>query len=54
MNEWYSDWLSNRGDVATSLADTLEQAIRSGRLSPGAQLPTHRARRLRDRGATSW
>ena len=42
MNEWYSDWLSNRGDVATSLADTLEQAIRSGRLSPGAQLPTHR------------
>jgi DNA-binding transcriptional MocR family regulator len=42
MNEWYSDWLLNRGDVATSLADTLEQAIRGGRLAPGAQLPTHR------------
>jgi DNA-binding transcriptional MocR family regulator len=42
MNEWYSDWLPHRGDVATSLADTLEQAIRSGRLAPGAQLPTHR------------
>src|SRR5512138_1054921 len=42
MNEWYSDWLQHRGDVATSLADTLEQAIRSGRLAPGAQLPTHR------------
>jgi DNA-binding transcriptional MocR family regulator len=42
MNEWYSDWLLHRGDVATSLADTLEQAIRSGRLAPGTQLPTHR------------
>ncbi|MEZ5832390.1 MAG: PLP-dependent aminotransferase family protein [Dongiaceae bacterium] len=42
MNEWYSDWLLHRGDVATSLADTLEEAIRSGRLAHGAQLPTHR------------
>lgn len=42
MNEWYSDWLPHRGDVSTSLADTLEQAIRSGRLAAGTQLPTHR------------
>src|SRR5262250_918376 len=42
MNEWYSDWLLRRGDVSRSLADTLEQAIRSGRLPAGAQLPTHR------------
>jgi DNA-binding transcriptional MocR family regulator len=42
MNEWYSDWLLRRGEVSTSLADTLEQAIRSGRLLAGAQLPTHR------------
>src|ERR1044072_8325292 len=42
MNEWYLDWLQHRGDVATSLANTREQAIRSGRLAPGAQLPTHR------------
>src|SRR5215470_11737433 len=48
MNEWYADWLLRRGEVATSLADTLEQAIRSGRLPTGAQLPTHRdlSRRL--------
>src|SRR5262245_51903113 len=42
MSEWYSGWRVRRDDVATSLADTLEQAIRSGRLAPGAQLPTHR------------
>src|SRR5262249_43625265 len=42
MNEWYSDWQLRRGDVSMSLADTLEQAIRSGRLAAGAQLPTHR------------
>ena len=42
MNEWYSDWLLRRGEVSASLADTLEQAIRSGRLPAGAQLPTHR------------
>lgn len=42
MSEWYSGWPLRRDDVATSLADTLEQAIRSGRLAPGAQLPTHR------------
>src|SRR5215468_8186916 len=42
MNEWYSDWLLRRGEVSSSLADTLEQAIRSGRLPTGAQLPTHR------------
>lgn len=42
MSEWYSDWPLRRDDVATSLADTLEQAIRSGRLAAGAQLPTHR------------
>lgn len=42
MNEWYSDWLLRRGEVSSSLADTLEQAIRSGRLPAGAQLPTHR------------
>jgi DNA-binding transcriptional MocR family regulator len=48
MNEWYGDWLQRRGEVTTSLADTLEQAIRSGRLPTGAQLPTHRdlSRRL--------
>jgi len=28
MNEWYSDWLLRRGEVSSSLADTLEQAIR--------------------------
>jgi DNA-binding transcriptional MocR family regulator len=42
MNEWYSDWLLRRGEVSSSLADTLEQAIRCGRLAAGAQLPTHR------------
>jgi len=42
MNEWYGDWLQHRGDVSTSLADTLEQAIRSGRLPAGSRLPTHR------------
>jgi DNA-binding transcriptional MocR family regulator len=42
MNEWYGDWLQRRGDVSTSLADTLEQAIRSGRVSAGSRLPTHR------------
>jgi len=42
MSEWYSGWPLRRDDVATSLADTLEQAIRSGRLIAGAQLPTHR------------
>ena len=35
MNEWYSDWLLRRGEVSSSLADTLEQAIRSGRLAAG-------------------
>ena len=42
MNEWYSGWPLRRDDVATSLADTLEQAIRTGRLTVGSQLPTHR------------
>src|SRR5262245_45334413 len=42
MNEWYGDWAQRRRDVSTSLADTLEQAIRSGRLPAGARLPTHR------------
>jgi DNA-binding transcriptional MocR family regulator len=42
MNEWYSDWLLHRGEVSVSLADSLEQAIRSGRLTAGTQLPTHR------------
>lgn len=42
MNEWYADWLLRRGEVSSSLADTLEQAIRSGRLPAGARLPTHR------------
>lgn len=42
MSDWFSDWQLRRGDVATSLADALEQAIRSGRLAAGAQLPTHR------------
>jgi DNA-binding transcriptional MocR family regulator len=42
MNEWYGDWLQRRGDVSTSLADTLEEAIRSGRLPAGSRLPTHR------------
>ena len=42
MNDWYSDWLLRRGEVCSSLADTLEQAIRSGRLAAGTQLPTHR------------
>jgi DNA-binding transcriptional MocR family regulator len=48
MNDWYSDWLLRRGEVSTSLADTLEEAIRGGRLAAGAQLPTHRdlSRRL--------
>jgi DNA-binding transcriptional MocR family regulator len=42
MSEWYGDWLQRRGDVSTSLADMLEQAIRSGRLPAGSRLPTHR------------
>ncbi|HVM82693.1 MAG TPA: PLP-dependent aminotransferase family protein [Candidatus Binatia bacterium] len=42
MNEWYGDWQQRRGDVSASLADTLEQAIRSGRLPAGSRLPTHR------------
>jgi DNA-binding transcriptional MocR family regulator len=42
MNDWYSDWLLRRGEVSSSLADTLEHAIRSGRLAAGTQLPTHR------------
>jgi DNA-binding transcriptional MocR family regulator len=42
MTEWYGDWLQRRGDVSTSLADTLEEAIRSGRLPAGSRLPTHR------------
>src|SRR5215831_18389642 len=42
MNEWYADWLLRRGEVSSSLADTLEQAIRSGRLPAGSRLPTHR------------
>ena len=48
MEEWYSDWRLRRGEVYASLADTLEQAIRSGRLPPGSRLPTHRdlAKRL--------
>jgi DNA-binding transcriptional MocR family regulator len=48
MDEWYSDWQLRRGEVYSSLADTLEQAIRSGRLPAGARLPTHRdlAKRL--------
>jgi DNA-binding transcriptional MocR family regulator len=43
MIEWYSEWFVHRGEVFSSLADTLEQAIRSGRLLPGSRLPTHRA-----------
>src|SRR5215471_104376 len=43
MIEWYSEWFVRRGEVFSSLADTLEQAIRSGRLAPGTRLPTHRA-----------
>ncbi len=48
MEEWYSDWRLRRGEVYSSLADTIEQAIRSGRLQPGHRLPTHRdlAKRL--------
>src|SRR5215467_6999210 len=42
MIEWYSEWFVRRGEVFSSLADTLEQAIRSGRLPPGSRLPTHR------------
>jgi DNA-binding transcriptional MocR family regulator len=43
MNEWFSDRLLGRGEVYLSLADALEQAIRSGRLPAGTRLPTHRA-----------
>src|SRR5439155_1273282 len=43
MIEWYSEWFVRRSEVFSSLADTLEQAIRSGVLAPGARLPTHRA-----------
>lgn len=48
MDEWYSDWRLRNGEVYSSLADTLEQAIRSGRLPVGSRLPTHRdlAKRL--------
>ncbi len=42
MKEWYSEWFVQRSEVFSSLADTLEQAIRSGRLAPGDRLPTHR------------
>jgi DNA-binding transcriptional MocR family regulator len=43
MIDWYPDQFLGRGEVYMSLADALEQAIRSGRLAPGARLPTHRA-----------
>jgi DNA-binding transcriptional MocR family regulator len=43
MTEWYAGWLSRRGEAYSSLADAIEQAIRSGRLSSGARLPTHRS-----------
>jgi DNA-binding transcriptional MocR family regulator len=43
MDDWFSDSLIGRGEVYLSLADTLEQAIRNGRLPPGARLPTHRS-----------
>ncbi len=43
MHDWYPDRLIGRGEVYVSLADALEQAIRSGRLAPGTRLPTHRA-----------
>src|ERR1700754_1619370 len=42
MIEWYSERFVRRGEVFSSLADILEQAIRSGRLAPGSRLPTHR------------
>jgi DNA-binding transcriptional MocR family regulator len=42
MMEWYAEWFVQRSEVFSSLADTLEQAIRSGRLAPGDRLPTHR------------
>jgi len=43
MTEWYARWLSRRGEAYSSLADAIEQAIRSGHLPVGAQLPTHRS-----------
>lgn len=48
MEEWYADWRLRRGEVYSSLADTLEEAIRRGRLPAGSRLPTHRdlAKRL--------
>ncbi len=48
MEEWYSDWSLRRGEFYNSLADTLEKAIRTGRLPAGSRLPTHRdlAKRL--------
>jgi DNA-binding transcriptional MocR family regulator len=43
MDDW-RDGLSGRtGDTYTSLADALEKAIRSGYLTAGSRLPTHRA-----------
>ncbi len=42
MEEWFGDLPIGRGEVYLSLADTLEQAIRAGRLAPGTRLPTHR------------
>ena len=38
MMEWYAEWFVQRSEVFSSLADTLEQAIRSGRLAPGDRL----------------
>lgn len=42
MIDWYSEDFVRRGEVFSSLADVLERAIRSGRLTPGTRLPTHR------------
>ncbi|MBX6320348.1 MAG: PLP-dependent aminotransferase family protein [Rhodospirillaceae bacterium] len=43
MDDWFCDPLIRRGEVYLSLADALEQAVRNGRLRPGARLPTHRS-----------
>lgn len=43
MNDWREGLSGRTGDTYTSLADALEKAIRSGYLTAGSRLPTHRA-----------
>lgn len=42
MTSWIPPIDKGKGPLYHSLADAIERDIRSGRLSPGTRLPTHR------------